>query len=270
MKKTINIDKWELAFNFDKVTKELLENENELSYQSFILKRIIGQSNYKNYFEIYFNNNLFGFLYFGSYRLNRSKLYIQVLNEMLYTNNLFLLNDIQSKLNLEFYSNSKLDLALDFDYNIINRFYRILKNKDYDFIILNKKYGYEDEIGELLNISNGSRKNINKNKSFYINNKEKGLSLHSYNKLKEIEDNNNEKYYIKEYLNYEQIYRLEIRTNHNLLLDTLKKIGFTDFYIYQCIINKTIDELYYLYIELLFRIIRVKYNNKIYSLLELI
>ena len=71
MKKTINIDKWELAFNFDKVTKELLENENELSYQSFILKRIIGQSNYKNYFEIYFDNNLFGFLYFSSQNLQR-------------------------------------------------------------------------------------------------------------------------------------------------------------------------------------------------------
>ena len=88
--------------------------------------------------------------------------------------------------------------------------------------------------------------------------------------LKEIEDNDNEKSYIKDYLNYKSIFRLEVRTKHNLLVDTLNKIGYTDIYLFQCILNREFDELYFIYDELLRRLIRIEYNNKVYSLIDFI
>nr|WP_303917366.1 hypothetical protein [Bacteroides intestinalis] len=272
MKQYINIDKLEVSFDFNDRIKDYLENNTELNFNSFFLLRQNNRNNnYKNYFEIYlFDNTLFGSLYFGSYNINRQKIYISVDNRMLYTNNLSILYTISEELNLEINSISKLDLALDFTTNIVSKFYRLLKNRDLNFIILNKKYVINDEVKNLFTISNGTRTNIHRNKSFYIQNREKGLTLCGYNKIKEILDNNNEKQYIKELINSNRIYRLEIRTNHSLLLDSLKKIGFTDLYLYQILISRDNSELFVLYNHLLNRLIRLEYENKIYSLLDFI
>lgn len=178
MKKKISIDKWELAFNSSEETKLKLESNNTLVFNNFILNKINQNNDYKNNFEIILNNgDLFGTLYFGSYRINRNKIYIMVNNKMLYSKEELLhLYDIQRELDIEFDINSKLDIALDFDYNIINKFYKLIKCEDINLIILNTKYGIDDEIGELLNMSTGTRKNIHKYKSFYIQNKEKRIS----------------------------------------------------------------------------------------------
>ena len=189
---------------------------------------------------------------------------------MLYTDNLCILYDISRVLNLEINSISKLDLALDFTTNIVSKFYSLLKNEDLDFIILNKKYTINEEVKNLFTVSNGTRTHIHKNKSFYIQNREKGLTLCGYNKTKEILDNNNEKEYIKELIDSDRIYRLEIRTNHSLLLDSLRKIGFTDMYLFQILISRDNSELFVLYSHLLNRLVRVEYKNKIYSLLDFI
>ena len=271
MKRMISIDKWELSFDFKELTKLKLENENNLNFENFNLQKNNGKSNYKVNFDIYLNNGLlFGKLYFGSYKFNRQKLYILIDNKILYSDYIYFISEIQNALDLEFINNSILDIAYDVDYNIINKFYKLIKDKDIDLIILNKKYGMDDEIGSLLNLSVGTRRNIRKNKSFYIQNKDKGLVLNGYDKLKEIEDNDNEKSYIKDYLNYKSIFRLEVRTKHNLLVDTLNKIGYTDIYLYQCILNRELDELYFIYDELLRRLIRIEYNNKVYSLIDFI
>ncbi len=272
MKRYINIDKLEISFNSDDRIKEILEENSELCFSSFyLLKQNSINGNYKNYFEIYLlDNTLFGSLYFGSYNINRQNIYVSVNNRMLYTNNLSILYNIGEELNLEINSISKLDLALDFTTNIVSKFYNLLKNRDLNFIILNKKYMINEEVKNLFTISNGTRTNIHKNKSFYIQNREKGLTLCGYNKIKEILDNNSEKEYIKELISSNKIFRLEVRTNHSLLLDSLKKIGFTDVYLFQILINRDNIELFVLYNHLLNRLIRIEYNNKIYSLLDFI
>lgn len=173
-------------------------------------------------------------------------------------------------MNLEFINIAHLDLAFDFSYNIINRFYKIIKDIDFDIIVLNKVYGLEDSNFPILNVSSGTRKNCHKCKSFYILNKEHGLKLIGYDKTKEIEDNNNTKQYITDYNKFKHIYRLEIRTSHKLLNDSLLKIGFTDSYLLDIIIKRDYSELMLLYTNLLNRLIRIRYKNKVYSLIEFI
>lgn len=140
MKKFLNIDKLELSYNLDNECKSKLESINELSFSNFTLIRKNNDSNYRNNFDIILVDSglLFGTLYFGSYNVNRQKIYISVDNRTLYSNNLLILSDIESKLNLELYSISKLDLALDFNYNIINKFYKLFKCEELEFIILNR------------------------------------------------------------------------------------------------------------------------------------
>ena len=121
----------------------------------------------------------------------------------------------------------------------------------------------------MTTIAKGTRKNPVKYKSFYLSNKEKGLELACYNKLKEIQDNNYNKQYILDKINFKPIYRLEIRTNHKMLKDTMDKLGFTDDDLfYNILFNE--DMLFKLYLSLLNRLIRIKYKNQTHSILEVI
>lgn len=268
----INIDKLIYSFQFNHKLDDYLNDKHGIDFEFFTLIRNTHlNSNYKNNFDIILSDNTnFGLLQWGSFNFNKQKMYISVNNQILYSNKLKMILDIISRLNLEFDCVSRLDIALDCDRNIVSKFYSLLKNKDLEFIILNKKINKDDEIKHLLNLSVGSCNNIHKNKSFYLSNKEKGLVLACYNKLKEIQDNNFEKQYIIDSLNLKNIYRLEIRTNHKLLLDTLNKLGFTDLYLFNIINDNLHYELYLLFKELLGRLIRISHNNKTYSLLDFI
>lgn len=271
MKKKLVIDKLILAFNTDEAIKEHISNFENFESETFTIIKDNCDTNYKNHYLIQLcNGEIFGYMYFGSYNYNKQHIYISVFNEQLYKNNLFVLQNIQETFNLQFNSISKLDLALDYDYNIINGFYKILKEKEINLIILNKKESNEKELKNLLHVSTGTRNNIHKYKSFYINNKEKGLTLNCYDKLKEIEDNNNTKQYIKDYLGFKKIYRIEVRVNHNILNDTLVKLGYTDDYILLCIINRINDELFEVYKNLLYRLIHLEYKKKPYSIIDIL
>lgn len=269
MKNKLNVDKLELAFTTDEETLKLLESENEIKTRFFYLLRKPNDNNYRNTFEVYFDDGMIcGSLYFGTYNINRPYVYFMVANECFYNGRLTFLYTLQCCLNLDFKLISKLDLALDYNVNIVNRFYKLLKDKELDFIILNKRINFETEIKDLLNVSTGSRLRIHKFKSFYIQNKEKGLSLNCYDKRKEIEDNNNTKQYIIDKFNYSKIFRLEVRTNHCLLKDSIDKLGFTDEYVYNCLVRNINDKLYLLYLNLLQRLIRIQYKSKVYSLVD--
>ena len=229
------------------------------------------ESNYKNNFEIFcIDNSKFGNLYFGSYNINRQYMYISISNENFYNDKYRYIVILQKELNLEFRQISRIDIAFDTNINAVNKFYKILKNEELDIIILNKSIKIDDNINDLLNVSQGTRKHIHKFKSFYIQNKEKGLVLNCYDKRKEIEDNNNIKNYIIDNFNYKDVFRIEVRTNHHLLIDSLNNLGFTDEYLYYIIVNCISDELYLLFENLLNRLIRIKYKKNIFSLIDLI
>lgn len=269
MKTFINIDKLELSFNLNDETRNRLIEGVEFQNEFYsIYKASSAELNTITYKIILSIGAEFGTITFGTKHFNKNKLYLLVNNQMLYTSYLPLIYDIINVLNLDFSTINLFDIAIDFDKNIINKFYKLLPNEEYEFIILNKSRGIDDEIGELLHLTTGTRRNIKKNKSFYINNKEGGLTLHAYNKLKEINDNDNKKDYITDLTKTKNLYRLEIRTQHHILKDTLNKLGYTDDYLLQVIIDRDNTELFYIYVNLLERLIRIKYKNNIYSLLD--
>lgn len=269
MRCDIHLDKLEIAYNASQEVRDRLEDVNYYPLDQFNLTRIVGKD-YKNHFEITLDNgDKYGELYFGSYNVCRQKMYIRLDNKVCYDDSIGYLSHMESKLGIEFDSISHIDIAMDFDRNIINKFYRLLHNEEIDFIILNKRVGMAEEVKDLLNVSTGLRSNIHKFKSFYIQNKERGLTLNGYDKTKEIEDNGNVKGYIKEVLGFKHIYRLEVRTTHKLLLDTFTKLGIDDMYVYLGLLANDKSILYTLYFELLNRLVRIVYNNNNYNLIEM-
>ena len=90
MKKFLNVDRLELSYNLDYECKSKLESITELSFSNFTLIRKNNDSNYRNNFDIILGDSgLFGTLYFGSYNVNRQKIYISVDNRILYSNDLY-------------------------------------------------------------------------------------------------------------------------------------------------------------------------------------
>lgn len=267
-KAALNIDRLEVAYSATSDVLEQLNIQDKIETEFFTAIRIEGKD-YRNRFAIILDDGTnFGHILYGSYNPFRQNVYILVDNEILYSEKLSFLWTIGIKLNLEFVEMSKLDLALDFNKNIIKSFYRLLRNEDYNFIILNKKVQPDDEIKELLHISTGTRKKIHQFKCFYIFNREGGLTLNCYDKAKEIEDAGNEKQYIKDKLGYSNIFRLEVRTNHKILIDSLNKIGLTDDYLYECICMGLYEELFDVYVELINRLVRIEHNNHVDSIIN--
>lgn len=96
----------------------------------------------------------------------------------------------------------------------------------------------------------------------------KSLSLHCYNKLDEVKENNYEKQYILDKVNIKPMYRMEIRSKSIELDYTLGKMGLSHYDLYMQLFNDVIlIELYY---RLMDRIIRIKKNDNIIPLLTLL
>lgn len=275
MEYQINIDRLEISYNLDNEIINRL-NEDYIEFDCFHLIKSNEDSNYKIKYEIWvdeFEDNqvkriLFGHIYFGSYRKFKKNLYISVANNIFYRDNTITdIYYIEQALNLKFIGVNKLDIALDVNKNIIDRFYEIYKDVKYIPIIFKKRYKNRNvDIKQVINITNGSRKNPHKNKSIYLKNKEGGLTLALYNKFKEITDNNSEKSYIIENWKHNKLFRLEIRTSGHILKDTLTNLGISNEELYYRIFNK--DILFNIYQNLLNRIIRIEYKNKCYNILN--
>lgn len=275
-KSNFGIDKLEITYKLTDDIINLLQGE-EIDLLDFKLIK----NNHNSKFKICYNiitpiisNNEtkfidWGKIYYGSYDFFKSQLYISVNNEILYGSELSYLYFIEETLNLKFMNINKIDFAFDINYNVINKFIKLIKDEEFNFVILNKKIAdMKQEINEMLLISKGTRENLQKYKSIYIQNKEKGLSLCIYNKLKEIKDNNNEKEYILDKLKFKPIYRIEVRTYHHILKDTIMKLNISDEDLYYNLLNK--DKLLIIYNNLLNRIIRINYNNISYNLIDIL
>lgn len=222
--------------------------------------------------EIGFYNRRIGKLFYGSNHPLRQQLYIALENKSLYNGDINFLYYIADELNLQFLKISKLELAFDFNRSFIDMFYAILKDEEFCPIIFNKKYKkMDEEIGELLHVSTGTRYRINKFKSFYIKScskKSEGLELKYYDKAKEIKDKNFEKKYILDKLKFDKIFRLEIKANHKKLKYSLDKIGLTDEDLFRRIEDKKL--LFTVFQSLIDRVIRFEYKKRTYSLLDFI
>ena len=178
------------------------------------------------------------------------------------------LSYIEQAINLKFLRISKLHISLDCNKNLINGFYRLLKNREVDFIINNRKVeSMDEEIDSLLHVSTGSRKKIHKNKSFYIANSEKDLELNGYDKSKELLETG--KQYIIDNIGFSKIYRFEVRmNNYKMVSESLQMANINNEKLYYNLFNE--DVLNTIFYVAMNRLIRVQINRKPCSLLEIL
>lgn len=275
----INIDKLEITYLLTHDIAEIINGKDEIiEYYDFRLEKDKDNKEYAVCYNIIietlngsngYNETLFGKISYGTYNPYRNQLYIGIDNKMLYEDDLLIgaIQIIEQTLHLEFMALSKLDFALDVEKDIIKVFYNLIKRDDIIPIILNKKIKDKDEeINELLHMATGTRRTPYLHKSFYIDNKEGGLTLACYDKTKEIIDNGNKKDYIIKKDGFEKIYRLEIRTIRHTLKDTLNKLSISEEELYRRLFDK--DFLMNIYFALLDRLIRINQGNKTYNLLQ--
>lgn len=253
-----NIDRLEVTYTCPKEIREFLASIKD--------EHICGKDNdvqvvrttcttYCHNFAVYCSSMYVGQLFFDTPNPNRPHIYLAVDNRILYTC-VGGLSYIEQALHLSYYRISKLDICLDSNINIINRFYRLLKDESQTLIINNKvirdRYNIIDK---MIHYSTGSLKNIRRNKSFILKGNE--IELVAYNKQQEI-DNSSQKEYIKENLQMDKkIYRLEVRfTNFKQIQKALN----------MCYVD--ISELYYYPFEDLLEQIFVTTLNRIIRFID--
>lgn len=286
MKKIImenNIDRLEIAYKLDEdVIKTILEKSNVdgvVHYDDFLLIRTKTINEFEFNYDIVCdtlpNTNgeahkfVWGKLQWGSHR--KRHIYINVSNRTFYNNTLSFIYFIADTIGLSFYKITKLDLAIDCNVNLVKKFYKMLRDENYTPIIFHKEFpNMNEKIPHLLNMGNGTRLRPYMNKSFDIRKVSnfKSLSLHCYNKLDEVKENNYEKQYILDKVNIKPMYRMEIRSKSIELDYTLGKMGLSHYDLYMQLLNDVIlIEFYY---RLMDRIIRIKKNDNIIPLLTLL
>lgn len=276
VKYNINLDKLEVTYKAsEQVRNTLAAIKTSEVINEIRVVRVENPKYYQHEFLLYgkdFNEEWgvyerpLGYLKFGSYNKNRQHIYILFDNALLY--DFYLLASrfyIEDALSLEFYRVSKLDIALDLNINIHRRLYKLFRDAAYSLIILNRQYHEMDkEVKEVLHVETGTRKRPKKNKSFYIQNKDKSLSLRCYNKSAEIVET--EKSYISNISGKLPMYRLEVSfANHKNIRKSLNideeevycKLQDDDFLL--SLFNTTLD-----------RIIRVGKGRKRYNLLKVL
>ena len=197
----INLDRLELTYTASDEVRAYLSDKNVPKYELESVTLIRDQSRlYENEFSIIVQDYkkelgvfdcCIGHLHFGSPNPNRQHVYIVYENQALY-NTVFVairyyLEDV---LGLTFRQVSKIDIAVDFNFCIIRRFYQLYKNSEYDLIINGKKFeGVEQKVADVLHVTgNTTRKRPMANPMPVVKNSGGSLSLRLYNKTREIEE----------------------------------------------------------------------------------
>lgn len=274
----ISIDKLEITYQASQQVREYLANikESEVINEISII-RVEKPQHYQHEFLLFCKDydaergeyvRAIGVLFFGSLNENRQHIYINYNNAALYDT--FLLASrfyVEAALGLEFYRVSKIDIALDLNINIVRRFYRLYRDEAYSLVVLNKRYKDLDEVvKEVLHVATGTRKRPLKNRSFYIESKDKSLTLRCYNKSAELAESSKD--YIPNVSGKLPMYRLEVSlANHKNIAKTLALLGVYDA---EEVYSKLQDDnfLFSLFLTTLNRLVRVNKGRKGYNLLE--
>lgn len=275
-KYNIVIDKLEISYSaseewkahFEDVGKDHTESRDQL-----VLKR--NESTiYTNEYDVRCfidgHEQSIGLLYWGSPNQYRQRIYFSYCNKALYND--FLLASrfyIEEALGLTFERISKLDIAIDSNLNVVKRFYKYLRNADYDLILNGTKESNMDEyITDIEGSYSGSRKNPYKHKTFYVHNRDRTLEIRGYNKSLEIAEKSG-KEYIERNAGFGGLYRLEVACkNHKQIMKTLHDLGII--YEEDLYAKLQLEEFLLLLFENFSRrLIRFTYKRKSYSLTDL-
>lgn len=212
-----------------------------------------------------------GSLYFGSPNPNRQYIYLLFENAALYDDYLLASRFyIESVLGLEFLRVSKIDVAADFNFNVVSRFYRLFKDPDYDLIINGKKVAdFWTTIPEVLHIAgNTNRKRPFAHHMPVVKNANGSMLMRTYDKSKEIEEESG-KEYIRENAGFNRLYRLEVSLgSHKVVKKVLDTLAMTDEELYALLGHEStlIDFL----VSALNKLVRVSRRRRSYGILDVI
>ena len=141
---------------------------------------------------------------------------------------------IESVLKLQFKYVSKLDIAMDFNYNIQRYMLKAYKDTDYELIVNGSLADDAKVYGVGGYASNNPRKCPFKKHELIISNKDKNLTMKCYDKAKEISESSG-----KEYINKSNgfsghtTYRVEVSCkNHKMLYKSLSSLKCSDYDLY--------------------------------------
>lgn len=273
-KYNIHTDKLVIAYKNDEATTNYiishLNDEVEGNFNEFILLKNNDLQNYRYAYDIVAEGEVLAVIYWGHFNPQMQSIYIKYNNKALYFENKHYITFIEDRLNLKFEKIANVDLAIDFNFNITSKIYRVLRNKNIDIKILNKVYDYNENI-PVITTASGARRNLQANKTLSVVSKNKGLGLHSYNKSREIAENGNCKQYITDVNNFTKCWRLEVRCTHKELHRTLTALHMTEDEVYMlALTDGNSTRLFEIYNHLLDRLIMVTVGRKSINLLNYI
>lgn len=275
----VSIDALEITYTTTDEMKEYLSSDDSTYYfgekKEIILKRSDSRY-YKNEFIIWCRDwdesrghfkRIVGYLRFGSFNKNRQNVYISYENEALYSWLISARYYMEEALNLEFLQISKFDVAVDFNFNVEKHLIRQYKDDSYDLIVNGRKADNKAVYGVGFLSWWNPRHRIFANPQMLVKNDKSTLTMKTYNKKKEIEQESG-KYYIQEKTGFNTVmYRVEITCkNHKLLKKTLDALCISDEYLYIHLDNE--DVLLSVFCHLLDRVIHLRKGRKPINILD--
>ena len=148
------------------------------------------------------------------------KVWFSLNNETLYSKDIHFLTYIEQRLGLEFHNVTSLDLALDTPFNISKVVKKLLHNKNVITILNGKRVTDRDEDRPEINYpASGSLNNQNKYQTVNIKqrnaikDKNKGVTIQTYDKIAEIKNSSDKQYIMEYYGNPQRLYRTEVHLN---------------------------------------------------------
>lgn len=275
----VSIDALEITYTTTDEMKEYLSSDDTTYYfgenKEIILKRSDSRY-YKNEFTIWCKDwnesrgdfkRIVGYMRFGSFNKNRQNVYITYENEALYSWLVSARYYIEEALNLEFLQISKFDIAVDFNFNVEKHLIRQYKDDSYDLIINGRVADNKAVYGVGFLSWWNPRHRLFANPQMLVKNDKSTLTMKTYNKKKEIEQESN-KYYIQEKTGFHSVmYRVEITCkNHKLLKKTLDALGISDEFLYVHLDDENV--LLTVFSHLLDRVIHLRKNRKPINILD--
>lgn len=275
----VSIDALEITYTTTDEMKEYLSSDDTTYYfgenKEIMLKRSDSRY-YKNEFVIWCKDwnesrgefkRIVGYIRFGSFNKHRQNVYITYENEALYSWLVSARYYIEMALNLNFLQISKFDIAVDFNFNVEKHLIRQYKDDSYDLIINGRKADNKAVYGVGFLSWWNPRHRLFANPQMIVKNDKSTLSMKTYNKKKEIEQESS-KYYIQEKTGFHSVmYRVEITCkNHKLLKKTLDALGISDEFLYVRLDDE--DVLLTVFSHLLDRVIHLRKNRKPINILD--
>ena len=160
------------------------------------------------------------------------KVWFNLNNETLYTGDSHYLTYLEQRLGLEFHNVTTLDLCLDTPFNISKVVKMLLHNKNVTTILNGKRIIDRDEDRPELNYpASGSLNNQNKYQTVTvkqrnaIKDKNKGVTVQTYDKVAEIKNSSDKRYILEHYDNPNRLYRTEVHLNAEDIKNYIERRG---------------------------------------------